>query len=94
MKSNTSLTELDLRWNFSGEKTDYVEQAVLDLQRYQGLGGFRLGFGVWVLDLPHLQRCPPPAPTALPPSHTYSAAPLPHLQRGQIGSASGRGRVS
>eukprot|EP00287_Rhodomonas_sp_CCMP768_P027080 CAMPEP_0202847822 /NCGR_PEP_ID=MMETSP1389-20130828/76440_1 /ASSEMBLY_ACC=CAM_ASM_000865 /TAXON_ID=302021 /ORGANISM="Rhodomonas sp., Strain CCMP768" /LENGTH=74 /DNA_ID=CAMNT_0049525587 /DNA_START=42 /DNA_END=262 /DNA_ORIENTATION=- len=34
MSENTTLTELDLRWNFSGDKSDYVETALLDMKRY------------------------------------------------------------
>ena len=31
---HSSLTELDLRWNFSGNKDDYVEEALMDLERF------------------------------------------------------------
>mmetsp|Transcript_24933 Transcript_24933/g.61250 ORF Transcript_24933/g.61250 Transcript_24933/m.61250 type:complete len:829 (+) Transcript_24933:70-2556(+) len=34
MSGNTTLTELDLRWNYAGESSDYVEMALLDLQRF------------------------------------------------------------
>lgn len=36
MNNNKSLTALDLRWNYTGEASDYVEQALLDLQSFCG----------------------------------------------------------
>ena len=36
MNNNKSLTALDLRWNYTGEASDYVEQALLDLQGFCG----------------------------------------------------------
>ncbi|EKX36383.1 hypothetical protein GUITHDRAFT_145836 [Guillardia theta CCMP2712] len=33
MDENKTLTELDLRWNYSGERSDYVVEALLDLKK-------------------------------------------------------------
>jgi len=36
MSENTTLTQLDVRWNYVGESSDFVEAALMDLNRFCG----------------------------------------------------------
>ena len=92
---HSSLTELDLRWNFSGNKDDYVEEALMDLERFCSRN---LTLAVQSYAQRHSQRPVVPVHKA---SSGFSSTTLSMLQAGeapggaggQAGSASAPERV-
>ena len=89
---HSSLTELDLRWNFSGNKDDYVEEALMDLERFCSRN---LTLAVQSYAQRHSQRPVVPVRKA---SSVFSSTTLSMLQAGETpgeaaGSASAPERV-